>query len=215
MPAAKLGELFQSVNRSRVKSPSFAAKMIPMTTEKAKMLRGDLYNPLDPQLVEDRLRARRLLKRFNDSHVDQPDRRTQLLRELIPDSGEGLWIEPPFQCDYGWNITIGEKVYFNFNCVILDVAPVRIGARTLVGPGVQIYAATHPLNAHDRRSGLELGAPIEIGEDVWVGGGTIICPGVRIGDRSVIGAGSVVTKDIPADVLAVGNPCRVIRETTS
>ena len=120
------------------------------------------------------------------------------------------WMQPPFHCDYGRNIELGERVYFNFNCVVLDVCPVRIGSFTLFGPGVQIYAATHPLDAMERRA-RELGKPVEIGADVWVGGGSIILPGVTIGRRSVIGAGSVVTHDIPADVLAVGNPCRVLR----
>jgi maltose O-acetyltransferase len=124
---------------------------------------------------------------------------------------QGVWIEPPFYCDYGSNITLGDKVYFNFNCIILDIAPVVIGSGVMFGPAVQIYTATHPLNAAERNSGLEFGLPISIGDDVWVGGGAIICPGVKIGARSVIGAGSVVTKDIPEDVLAVGNPCRVIR----
>ena len=126
--------------------------------------------------------------------------------------GKEVWIEPPFYCDYGSNITLGDNVFFNFNCVVLDVTPVVIGSRVLFGPAVQIYAATHPLSAAERRSGLEAGKPVEIGDDVWVGGGAIICPGVQIGPESVIGAGSVVTRNIPARVLAAGNPCRVIRE---
>jgi maltose O-acetyltransferase len=121
-------------------------------------------------------------------------------------------IEPPFQCEYGCNISLGEQVFFNFNCVVLDVAPVRIGARVLIGPGVQIYTATHPLSAEQRKAGLEAGRRIDIGDDVWIGGGAILCPGVRIGSGSVIGAGSVVTRDLPHGVLAAGNPCRVIRE---
>ncbi|SNT35844.1 maltose O-acetyltransferase [Noviherbaspirillum humi] len=182
-----------------------------MKTEKEKMLAGELYDPADPQLRDERRAARLLLKMFNDSHEAQTAERLRLLRQLIPASGEGVWIEPPFYCDYGGNITLGDKVYFNFNCVILDIAPVRIGARVMFGPAVQVYAATHPLDAAERASGLELGEAIEIGEDAWIGGGTVICPGVRIGRRTVIGAGSVVTKDIPDDVLAAGNPCRVIR----
>ena len=136
----------------------------------------------------------------------------RLIKELVPAAGHGLWIEPPFYCDYGSNITLGERVFFNFNCVILDVAPVRIGSRVLFGPAVQVYAATHPLSAAERSTGLELGKMVEIGDDVWIGGGAIICPGVSIGARSVIGAGSVVTRDIPEEVLAVGNPCRVVRK---
>ncbi len=182
-----------------------------MSSEKEKMLRGELYDPRDEQLSSERRRARLLTKALNDSSDERQDERAKLLRQLIPNAGEDLWIEPPFHCDYGSNITLGDKVYFNFNCIVLDVAPVRIGARVLFGPNVQIYTATHPLKSTERRSGLEFGKPIEIGDDVWVGGGAIICPGVKIGARSVIGAGSVVTRDIPEAVIAAGNPCRVIR----
>jgi maltose O-acetyltransferase len=176
------------------------------------MLGGELYDPLDPQLSAERRRARLLFKALNDTGDDQQEERARLIKELIPASGEGVWIEPPFYCDYGINITLSDRVFFNFNCVVLDVAPVRIGSGALFGPAVQIYTATHPLNAAERRTGLELGRPVEIGDEVWVGGGAIICPGVRIGARSVIGAGSVVTRDIPEGVFAGGNPCRVIRE---
>jgi maltose O-acetyltransferase len=182
-----------------------------MKSEKEKMLGGELYNPLDSQLLADRQHARLLSKAFNDTRDDQPEERLRLLRALIPATGAGLLIEPPFHCDYGSNITIGDNVFFNFNCVILDVASVTIGSNVLFAPNVQIYAATHPLSVAQRRAGLELGKPITIGDDVWVGGGVIICPGVTIGARSVIGAGSVVTKNIPEDVLAYGNPCRVVR----
>jgi maltose O-acetyltransferase len=182
-----------------------------MKSEKEKMLGGELYNPLDPQLLADRQRARLLFKAFNDTRDDQSEERLRLLRALIPATGVGLLIEPPFHCDYGSNITIGDNVFFNFNCVILDVARVTIGSNVLFAPSVQIYAATHPLSVAQRRAGLELGKSITIGDDVWVGGGVIICPGVTIGAQSVIGAGSVVTKDIPEDVLAYGNPCRVVR----
>lgn len=182
-----------------------------MQTEKEKMLAGQLYDPLDAQLTEDRMNARQLIKALNDSGEEQAEKRARILKELIPGAGAGLWIQPPFYCDYGYNLRIGEKVFFNFNCVVLDVAAVTIGSRTLFGPNVQIYTATHPLDHRERASGLEAAKPIVIGEDVWVGGSAVICPGVRIGDRSVIGAGSVVTRDIPADVLAAGNPCRVLR----
>lgn len=183
-----------------------------MRSEKEKMLSGELYDPLDAQLSDERRRARLLFKALNDTRDDEQDERARLIKELIPASGEGTWIEPPFYCDYGSNITLGDKVFFNFNCVVLDVAPVLIGSRVLFGPAVQIYAATHPLSASERRTGLELGKRVEIGNDVWVGGGAIICPGVRIGARAVIGAGSVVTKDVPEGALAAGNPCRVIRQ---
>ncbi|WP_162427458.1 sugar O-acetyltransferase [Pontibacter pudoricolor] len=183
-----------------------------MQTEKEKMLAGELYDPLDPQLSEERLQARLLLKQLNDSREDYPIERSRILKELITNAGEGLWLQPPFYCDYGYNIIVGEKVFFNFNCVVLDVMPVTIGNRTLFGPNVQIYTATHPLNYKERASGVEYAKPVTIGEDVWIGGSVVICPGVTIGNRCVIGAGSVVTKDIPAGVFAAGNPCRVIRE---
>lgn len=175
------------------------------------MLAGELYDALDPQLSEERTKARLLIKELNDSREDQTEERSRILKALIPNAGEGLWLQPPFYCDYGSNIKIGERVFFNFNCVVLDVAPVTIGSRTLFGPNVQVYTATHPMNYQERASGLEYAKPITIGEDVWVGGSVVICPGVTIGDRSVIGAGSVVTKDIPPDVFAAGNPCKVIR----
>jgi len=182
-----------------------------MKTEKEKMLAGELYDALDKQLSDERLKARLLIKALNDSREDQTEERTHILKELISVSSSGLWVQPPFYCDYGYNIIVGEKVFFNFNCVVLDVAQVTIGSRTLFGPNVQIYTATHPMNHKERASGLEFAKPIRIGVDVWIGGSAIICPGVSIGDRSVIGAGSVVTKDIPADVFAAGNPCNVIR----
>lgn len=183
-----------------------------MKTEKEKMLAGELYNSLDPELVAGRRRARLLTKRLNDTHDDEQELRRELLQELFGSSGANLLLEPPFYCDYGSHIYLGDNVFFNFNCVILDVAQVTIGSDTMFGPLVQIYTATHPLEAHERLKGLEAGKPITIGSGVWVGGGAIINPGVTIGDRTTIGAGSVVTRDIPDDVFAAGNPCRVIRE---
>ncbi len=183
-----------------------------MKTEKDKMLSGELYNPLDKQLTEERLKARLLIKQLNDSREDETAERNRILKELIPFAGIDLWLQPPFYCDYGSNIKIGDKVFFNFNCVVLDVAQVTIGSRTMFGPNVQIYTATHPINYVERSSGVEYAKPIFIGDDVWIGGSAVICPGVTIGDRTVIGAGSVVTKDIPADVFAAGNPCKVIRK---
>lgn len=183
-----------------------------MKSQKEKMLAGEPYDPLDPQLAAERRHARLLTKALNDTRDDQLEERARLVRELIPSAGIGVWIEPPFYCDYGSNITLGDKVFFNFNCVILDVAQVSIGSRVLFGPAVQIYAATHPLSAQQRKTGLEAGKPVAIGDDVWIGGAAIICPGVTIGARSVIGAGSVVTRDIPDDVFAAGNPCRIIRK---
>ncbi len=183
-----------------------------MNTEKNKMLKGELYNAADNQLVNERLRTRRLLKQLNDSAADKHEVRKELLKNLIPLQGIDLWIEPPFQCDYGSNIQVGNKVYFNFNCIILDVMKVEIGDNVLVGPAVQIYTAMHPMNWKERAEGLEFAKPVTIGSDVWIGGGAVICPGVSIGHRTIIGAGSVVTKDIPAGVFAAGNPCRIIKQ---
>ena len=186
-------------------------KLTDMKTEKEKMLSGELYDATDEVLSDERMRARLLIKELNDSREDHSDERARILKSLIPNSGIGLWLQPPFYCDYGTNIKIGDKVFFNFNCVVLDVMQVTIGSRTLFGPNVQIYTATHPINYQERATGLEYAKPISIGEDVWVGGSVVVCPGVTIGDRSVIGAGSVVTKNIPSDVFAAGNPCKVIR----
>jgi maltose O-acetyltransferase len=174
------------------------------------MLAGELYDPFDPELVEARHRARDLCQSLNATREAQHDERRRILRELFGTGGDSVWMQPPFFCDYGSNIKLGERVFFNFNCVVLDVCRVRIGDYTLFGPAVQIYTPMHPLDAELRRR-EEFGKPIEIGSDVWVGGGAIILPGVRIGSRAVIGAGSVVTRDIPEGVLAMGNPCRVIR----
>lgn len=183
-----------------------------MKTEKDKMLTGELYNPLDPVLVEDRLKVRLLLQQLNAAGEDQIKERRGILDELLCGAASDIVIQPPFFCDYGYNIKAGELVYFNFNCVVLDVGEVIIGDRTLIGPNVQLYTATHPMKADERASGLESAQPIEIEEDVWIGGNVVICPGVQIGARSVIGAGSVVARDIPSDVFAAGNPCRVIRD---
>lgn len=182
-----------------------------MTTEREKMLAGELYDASDPELVLARRRARDLLRAFNGSRDEEHDARRRILGELLGAVGEGAWIEPPFSCDYGRNITLGDRVYFNFHCVVLDCAAVTIGDDVFFGPSVQVYAATHPLDHVERKSGRELARPITIESDVWVGGGAILCPGVRVGARSVIGAGSVVTRDVPEGVVAAGNPCRVIR----
>ena len=184
-----------------------------MRTEREKMLAGELYDPLDPDLVRARNRARDLCQDLNATRERDQEARRRILKELFGRGGESVWIQPPFFCDYGSNILLGERVFFNFNCVVLDVCVVKIGDFSLFGPAVQIYTAMHPINAELRRK-QEFAKPIEIGSDVWVGGGAIICPGVKIGSRSVIGAGSVVTRDISDGVFAVGNPCRVIREIT-
>ena len=177
-----------------------------MPSERQKMLAGELYDPLDAELVAARERARKLCWALNAA----PDPQRDVLRELFGAGGESVWMQPPFFCDYGSNIELGQRVFFNFNCTVLDVCPVRIGDFTLFGPGVQILTPLHPMNAELRRR-QEYGKPIEIGADVWVGAGALILAGVRIGSRSVIGAGSVVTRDVPEDVFAAGNPCRVVR----
>jgi maltose O-acetyltransferase len=181
-------------------------------TEREKMLAGKLYLASDPELVDARRRARRLTRLYNGTTEDEDEQRAALLRELFGALGAGAVIEPPFHCDYGGNIFAGERFYANFGCVVLDCAAVRIGDDVMLGPSVQLYAAFHPLDASLRASGPELAAPITIGSRVWIGGGAIVCPGVTIGENTTIGAGSVVTRDIPPNVLAVGNPCRVLRE---
>jgi maltose O-acetyltransferase len=184
-----------------------------MSNERQKMLAGEPYNPLDPDLTAARERARDLCQDLNSTREAQHDERRRILRALFGRGGETVWMQPPFFCDYGSNIELGERVFFNFNCVVLDVCSVRIGSFTLFGPAVQIYTPLHPFNAELRRR-EEFGKPVEIGSDVWVGGGAIILPGVRIGSGAIVGAGSVVTRDVPANVFAAGNPCRVIREVT-
>ena len=183
-----------------------------MTTEREKMLSGRIYRALDPELSAARRRARDLLYALNHSREDDEELRRRIIAELFGSTGGDTWIEPPFYCDYGTNITLGSTVFFNFNCVVLDPAPVTIGSHVMFGPNVQIYTATHPMDAERRRAGDEYALPISIGDNVWVGGSAIIFPGVTIGARSVIGAGSVVTRDVPEGVFAAGNPCRVIRE---
>ena len=183
-----------------------------MKTEKDKMLAGELYFASDPELVSERLHARQLTKQLNDSNPDESALRESILSKLIGEKGKNFWIEPPFYCDYGYNIKAGDDVFFNFNCVVLDVTPVTLGNRVLIAPNVQFYAATHPTDFKERGSLAEFGKPITIGDDVWIGGSSVICPGVTIGSRAIIGAGSVVTKDIPEDVIAAGNPCKVIRK---
>jgi maltose O-acetyltransferase len=183
-----------------------------MRTEKQKMLAGDLYNPAnDPELQSDYLRCQQRTHAFNHSDPADREGRRAILKELFGSIGENVIVTPPIQCDYGVNTFIGDDVLINFNCVILDCTTVRIGNNVLLAPNVQLYTAYHPTDPAIRRQHLECAAPITIGDNVWVGGGAIICPGVSIGSNTTIGAGSVVVNDIPANVVAVGNPCRVIR----
>lgn len=181
-----------------------------MKSEKEKMLAGELYVAADPQLTAERKRARQLIHRLNVTEYGDEAAYRTILAELIPQAHPSLWIEPPFYCDYGYNIYADENVFMNFNCVVLDVMPVRIGARTMFGPNVQIYTATHPLDAAERAKGPEYAKAITIGRDCWIGGSAIISPGITIGDRVIVGAGAVVTKDVPDDAIVVGNPARPI-----
>ncbi len=180
-------------------------------TEKEKMIAGLNYNAGDPELVKDRAFAKTILSRYNRSLPRQAAKRRRLLERLFRKRDVAVWIEPPFYCDYGYNIETGEHFYANHNCVLLDVCPIKLGSHVLLGPAVQIYTAAHPLDPASRNSGEEFGKPVTVGDNVWIGGGSVILPGVTIGSNTTIGAGSVVTKDIPANCVAAGNPCRVIR----
>ena len=174
------------------------------------MLSGELYRAGDPELIRERAQCRSLLRAFNAESDDTA--RLVLLRELFGSLGSGTSVQPPFSCDYGSNISIGTNVYVNFNSMILDCAEVRIGDGTQIASGVQLLAADHPREPQLRRELLELARPVTIGANVWIGAGAIVCPGVTVGDDSIIGAGSVVTRDVPAGVVAVGVPARVVRE---
>lgn len=183
-----------------------------MATMKERMLRGELYLADDPELVADQSRAQGLVERYNATpHADEEERRA-LLRELLGDVGEGVVVKPPFRCDYGSMIAIGERTFVNYGCVMLDVAPIRIGSACQLATNVQLLTATHPIDPEPRRLGWEYAEPITIGDNVWLGGGAIVCPGVAIADDTVVGAGAVVTRDLPGGVVAVGSPARVLRE---
>ena len=179
-----------------------------MRSEKDKMLAGELYRPADPEIQADLAATKLWLVRYNAALGEPPATRHALLAERLGRVGKSAVIRPPFFCDYGYNIWLGDGVFLNFNCVILDVVEVSIGDRTQIGPAVQIYAADHPRDAETRRAGLEFGRPVRIGRDVWIGGGAIILPGITIGDGALIGAGSVVTRDVRAGVTVTGNPAR-------
>jgi maltose O-acetyltransferase len=176
------------------------------------MLRGELYHADDPEIAADQARTQALLERYNATPHAEQDARDRLLRELIGEVGEGVVVRPPFYCDYGTYISIGAGTFVNYDCVMLDVAPITIGAACQVATKVQLLTATHPVDPEPRRLGWESALPIEIGDNVWLGGGAIVCPGLTIGDNTVVGAGAVVTRDLPANVVAVGSPARVLRE---
>jgi maltose O-acetyltransferase len=182
---------------------------MPQESEKQKMMAGGLYHAGDPELQADQAKARAWMIRYNAALGLSGAERRRLLLEGFGAVGNDVVVRPPFHCDYGYNIRLGDGVFLNFNCVILDVALVTIGAGTQIGPGVQIYAADHPRDATARRTGVEFGRPVTIGCNVWIGGGAIILPGVTIGDDAIIGAGSVVTRDVPEGATARGNPARV------
>ena len=179
--------------------------------DKCNMLAGELYRASSAELTMERRRAQMMLARYNAITDGEPHLLLSLLRDLMGSVGDGTVIMPQFTCDYGYNIRLGRNVFINYHCIFLDCAPIDIGNDVQVGPAVQLYTAQHPLEAEVRRSGLESARPIRIGNDVWIGGGAVILPGVTIGDRSVVGGGSVVVHSVPADCVAVGNPARVVR----
>lgn len=183
-------------------------------TERDRMCAGLLYHPGDETLFAARERAKRLTWRYNQMDPTDWDGRTALLHELLGHLGKDSWIEPSFLCDYGSNITLGDGVFINYACVFLDVAPITIGNRVLIAPQAGLYTAGHPLDPEVRASGLEFGRPITLEDDVWLGGHVTVCPGVTVGRGSMIAAGSVVTRDIPDQVVAAGNPCQVLRPLT-
>lgn len=180
--------------------------------EREKMISGETYEPFCPELEKDRLRAKKLCMEYNSLQPEQTEEKSALLKKLLGNAGENSIIEPNFFCDYGYNIEFEGFVYINHNSVFLDCAKIKIGSNTFIGPNCGFYTAIHPIDEKSRIEGKESAKPISIGKSVWIGGNVVILPGVTIGDRAVIGAGSVVTKDIPPDVVAVGNPCHIIKQ---
>ncbi len=181
-------------------------------TEKEKLMACELYDAFTPELYNERMACRELLYDYNTSRPTEGTKRAEIMQKILGQFGPNSVIEPPFQCDYGYKIYMGENSFANFNLVIIDTCPVYIGNYTLIGPDVKLYSGTHPTDPQTRLNGLEYGKPIRIGNNVWLGGGVVVLPGVTIGDNSVIGAGSVVAKDIPENVVAVGNPCKIIKQ---
>ncbi len=182
-------------------------------SEKDKMLNGEIYDAYyDEELALERIKAKKLCFKYNSIPPDETEKRDKLIRKILGKTKEKLHIESDFYCDYGYNIKVGEKFYINHNCVILDCAKVSFGDNVVIGPNCGFYTAIHPLDYKTRNMGAEWAKPISVGDNVWIGGGVTVLAGITIGSGSVIGAGSVVTKDIPSNVIAAGNPCRVIRE---
>ena len=183
--------------------------------EKEKMINGLLYSPEnDEELYNDRLRVKDLCFEFNNLQPSQTEERKELIKKIVGKTSGKYWIEQPFTCDYGYNIELGKNFYANHNLIILDCAPVKFGDNVFIAPNCNFYTACHPIDAQMRNDGLEYALPIKVGNNVWIGGGVTVLAGIKIGDNSIIGAGSVVTRDIPANVIAVGNPCKVLKEIT-
>ncbi|TQJ01143.1 sugar O-acetyltransferase [Amycolatopsis cihanbeyliensis] len=184
-----------------------------MGEQKERMLRGERYQDSDPELVAERRRAQELVDEFNGTGAGEAERRGRILGTLLGRIGSGSWVMPRFQCDYGYLIEIGSNSFLNYDAILLDCARITIGDDVSIGPRAQLLTALHPMEDHEaRRARWEAAAPITIGDNVWFGGGVIVCPGVAVGENTVVGAGSVVTRDLPPRVFAAGNPCRVVRE---
>ena len=184
----------------------------PAAEMKARMLGGELYLAVGDEIAADQARAAELLERYNATRHAEHELRAELLRELLGEIGRDVVIRPPFHCDYGSHIAIGDGTFVNFGCVMLDVAPIRIGAACQIATGVHVVTATHPVDPEPRRLGWESAEPIVLGDNVWLGSAVVVCPGVTIGDDTVVGAGAVVTRDLPAGVVAAGVPAKVLRE---
>jgi maltose O-acetyltransferase len=184
---------------------------MPSKSEKERMLAGELYDASDPELVAERERASGLTRRYNRTSAGDRTERRELLAELFGSLGDDCVVEPPLHCDYGYNVHVGENFYANVGCVVLDVCPVEIGRNCLVGPGVHIYTATHPLRREAGAKDREYGKPVTVGDDVWIGGRAVLNPGVTVGDEAVVGSGAVVTGDVPEAVVVQGNPATVVR----
>ncbi|WMJ81786.1 sugar O-acetyltransferase [Clostridium sp. MB40-C1] len=183
-------------------------------TEKEKMLNGKPYKSFGKELFKERQYAKELIFEFNSLHPNKIEKRNEIIKKLFGKTGDDFFIEPPFRCDYGYNISIGKNFYTNYNCTILDCAKVTIGDNVMFAPNVSLFTAGHPIHFEPRNAGIEYAFPITIGNNVWLGGGVIVNPGITIGDNVVIGSGSVVTKDISSNSIAVGNPCKTIRQIT-
>lgn len=180
-------------------------------SEKAKMIAGEMYFPFDKELLEDRNKVKDLCFELNNTAPSKSEERKALIKQILGKSEYDTIIESNFFCDYGYNITVGKNFYVNHNCVMLDCTHIRFGNNVLIGPNCGFYTAIHPIDAEERSTFMESAKPITVGNDVWFGGNVVVLPGVTIGDNVVIGAGSVVTKNIPSNVIAVGNPCKVLR----